>query len=170
MVVSKRLTSLLIPKLSFCATQDPDGSLKEVDVLVDSEVELLCHPVPGLGVLLFEVHDEHGVERVDDGQAESEPVLANLGDRTQVVVAPGKASIGAPSMLEGFNHSLLSWVGWTGELNGSSLFIFGHFASSIALLFLIRTLVWKILRWFDFTATTVKVVVAFVVTLDISLV
>ena len=44
--------------------------------------------------------------------------------------------------LEGFNHSLLSWVGWTGELNGSSLFIFGHFASSIALLFLVRTLVW----------------------------
>ena len=44
--------------------------------------------------------------------------------------------------LEGFYHSLLSRVGWTGELNGSSLFIFGHFASSIALLFLIRTLVW----------------------------
>ena len=81
-------------------TSIPDGSLKEVDVLVDPEVELLCHPVPGLCVLLLEVHDEHGVERVDDGQAESEPVLASLGDRTQVVVAPGKASIGAPSMLK----------------------------------------------------------------------
>ena len=89
-------------------TSIPDGSLKEVDVLVDPEVELLCHPVPGLCVLLLEVHDEHGVERVDDGQAESEPVLASLGDRTQVVVAPGKASIGAPSMLKSIKDQVWS--------------------------------------------------------------
>ena len=89
-------------------TSIPDGSLKEVDVLVDPKVELLCHPVPSLCVLLLEVHDEHGVKRVDDGQAESEPVLASLGDRTQVVVAPGKASIGAPSMLKSIKDQVWS--------------------------------------------------------------
>ena len=60
------------------APQDPDGGLEQVHVLVDVEVEVLRHPVLGLGELLLEVHDQHGVQAVYQSQAKVEPDIQDI--------------------------------------------------------------------------------------------
>ena len=53
--------------------QHADCGLEEVHVFVDVEVQVLLHPLLGLGELVLEVHDQHGVQTVYQGQAQPEP-------------------------------------------------------------------------------------------------
>ena len=56
----------------------PYSSLKEVDILVDAEVEAIADPLLGLLKLVCQAHDVHRVQGVDEGEAEPEPVLTGI--------------------------------------------------------------------------------------------
>ena len=55
------------------ASQHSDCRLEQVHVLVDVEVEAVPDPALGLQELLLQVHDQHRVQAVDQGQAQVEP-------------------------------------------------------------------------------------------------
>ena len=67
--------------------QHSDSRLKKVDVSVDVQLELCADPLTRLGKLLFQVHHEHRVQAVHQGQPQVEPGLIGLCDRLQVVLA-----------------------------------------------------------------------------------
>lgn len=57
--------------------------LEQVDVLVDPELQLRPDPLASLVELVLQPHDEHRVQRVDDRQAEAEPVLGRFRNRSE---------------------------------------------------------------------------------------
>ena len=56
----------------------PYSSLKEVDILVDAEVEAIADPILCLLKLVRKTHDVHRVQGIEEGEAEPEPVLTGI--------------------------------------------------------------------------------------------
>ena len=55
------------------ATQNPDSGFEQVYVLVDVEIEIIFDPILSLYKLLLQIHHNHGVQAVDQGEAKVEP-------------------------------------------------------------------------------------------------
>lgn len=54
----------------------------------------------------FESHNPHGVQGVDERQAQAEPLSERLGNGLQLVVTPGVALISFPRVSEGITYRL----------------------------------------------------------------
>jgi hypothetical protein len=62
------------------ASENPDRGLEQVDVLVNAELELRPDPFASLVKLVLKSHDQHRVQRIDNRQAQTEPVLGRFGN------------------------------------------------------------------------------------------
>lgn len=62
----------------------------------------------------FQTQNPHGVQGVDQRQAQPKPLAEGPGHRFQLVVAPGKLAVSGPRMAEGVDHGPLTLVrgGW----------------------------------------------------------
>lgn len=62
----------------------------------------------------FQAQDPHGVQGVNQRQAQAKPLAEGPGHRFQLVVAPGKLAVPGPRVAEGVDHGPLALVrgGW----------------------------------------------------------
>ena len=62
----------------------------------------------------FQTQNPHGVQGVDQRQAQAKPLTEGPGHRFQLVVAPGKLAVSGPRVAEGIDHGPLTLVrgGW----------------------------------------------------------
>lgn len=58
----------------------------------------------------LQTQDPHGVQGVDQREAEAEPLAEGLGHGLQLVVAPGKLAVSGPRVAEGVYDGLLALV------------------------------------------------------------
>lgn len=65
----------------------------------------------------LQTQDPHGVQGVDEREAEAEPLAEGLGHGPQLVVAPGELAVPEPGVPEGVHHGFLAavWGGWRGS-------------------------------------------------------
>ena len=84
------------------AAQNADGHLEVLDLHVEVEVELGQDQVLGLYRLGGKAHQDHGVEGVDRGYEQGGwvPVGVGLGQRLELVVAPGVLFVAVPGVEE----------------------------------------------------------------------
>lgn len=61
----------------------------------------------------FQTQNPHGVQSVNQGQAQAKPLTEGPGHRFQLIMAPGEFAVSGPRVAEGVNHSSLTLV-WGG--------------------------------------------------------
>ena len=67
------------------------------------------------GSTLFQAQDPHGVQGIDEREAQTEPLCVGLGDGLQLVVAPGKLLVAPPSVPERLPHALEPKCFWKAQ-------------------------------------------------------
>ena len=67
------------------------------------------------GSTLFQAQDPHGVQSIDEREAQTEPLCVGLGDGLQLVVAPGKLLVAPPSVPERLPHALEPKCFWKAQ-------------------------------------------------------
>jgi len=83
---------------------------------MESKPLVYSHEVKGQHTFL-QAQDPHGVQGVDEGQAQAEPLTVGLGERPQLIMAPSKGSVALPRVQEGLLHRLLQPNCWTGLIH-----------------------------------------------------
>jgi len=78
---------------------------------------------------LFQAHDPHGVQGVNERETQAEPLPVGLGDGPQLVVAPGELLVAPPRVPEGLPHRLQPQSLWrthhnTGTVRPSGSFFY----------------------------------------------
>lgn len=62
----------------------------------------------------LQTQNPHGVQGVDEREAEAEPLAEGPGHRLQFIMAPGELAVPGPGVAEGIYHGLLAliWGAW----------------------------------------------------------
>lgn len=72
-------------------------------------------------ITLLQTQNPHGIQGIDQGEAQAKPLTEGFGHRLQFIMAPSELLVTFPSMEKGLNHSLLAliWGNWRGESTSS---------------------------------------------------
>lgn len=68
--------------------------------MANDDGELVAHNT------FFQSQNPHGVQRIDQGQAQTEPLAEGLGEWLKLVVTPGVILVAFPGVPEGVSHGL----------------------------------------------------------------
>lgn len=72
-------------------------------------------------ITLLQTQNPHGIQGIDQGEAQAKPLTEGFGHRLQFIMAPSELLVTFPSMEKGLNHSLLAliWGSWRRESTSS---------------------------------------------------
>ena len=70
----------------------------------------MCHTRKQRVITFLQTQNPHGIQGVDQGEAQAKPLTESFGHSLQFIMAPSKLSVTFPIMEKGLNHPLLALI------------------------------------------------------------
>lgn len=61
-------------------------------------------------ITFLQTQNPHGIQGINQGEAQAKPFTESFGHRLQFIMAPSKLSVTFPSMEKGLNHPFLALI------------------------------------------------------------